>query len=172
MNEHDYTSDVPPGAEDFDTAQSDEPTAQNAEHPTGKGLRAELERQLARVKELEAQLDRETGGRRQRMMSTEVERLGLDPDHGIGKAISMTFDGEPEELAAFAEAEFDWTGPENPMARRITAEQSRLDEIGKAAGSVPVENPFDVELAKAEAAGDGQKTLWMKSQQLGRLLGH
>jgi hypothetical protein len=93
--------------------------------------------------------------------------LGLDPERGIGKAAAQTFDGEPDELAAYVEAEYDYAGiPGHPQAEAIAAETARLDDASVGAGSVPVAPTTQQELAKAEAQRDNEKTMAIKGEQV------
>jgi len=127
---------------------------------TGKGLRAQLEVALAKVKKND---DRE------RIRSFKA--IGLNVDEGYGKAIALSYDGEPTEeaVAAYAKDEFGYVhqvDPQtHPQAAQIQDQQQRLDQIGQTAGSVTTPSQNDV-LAKAEAEGDYGTTMAIKGQQV------
>ena len=158
-----YESAVPLGSEDFD----DEPAGQEE---TGGSLRRKLEESLARVKELEDEKATEVGDLQGQLMANEYDRLGLDPSRGIGKAAALVYDGDPAGLAEFVEAEFDYTGAEPKITEVIANEYARLDQASATAGSVPVVPTQDDALARAEAVGDYQTTLEIKSNQIARML--
>ena len=68
-------------------------------------------------------------------MTQEFDRLGLDPDKGVGKAVALTFDGEPEQLQEFVAEEFGFV-PVNPVVPKIAASYAALDGLSGAAGSI------------------------------------
>lgn len=135
------------------------------------GMRQKLKEMSARIRELEAEKETDAGEFRSRSMAQAFTSIGLDPQVGIGKAIKVTFDGEPEQLAEFAASEFEYEygGQEHPYARAIAQGQAALDQVGQTAGSIAPPTQAD-ELAKAEAKGDHATTLAMKGAQLSALL--
>ena len=142
---------------------SDETTAVeevDAPEETGKGLRAQLEAALQKNREHDA-----------RDRVSAFKSIGLDVDSGYGKAIAMSYSGEPTEeaVAAYAKDEFGYvheTQPtEHPLQGQIQEQTERLDQVGNTAGSVAQPSQQDV-LAKAEADGDYRTTLAIKSQQI------
>ena len=127
---------------------------------TGKGLRAQLEASLAKNREHDA-----------RDRVSAFKAIGLDTEAGYGKAIALSYNGDPTEeaVAAYAKDEFGYvpetTPTEHPLQEQIQNESARLDQVGNTAGSVAVPSQTD-ELAKAEAEGDYRTTLAIKSQQI------
>jgi hypothetical protein len=69
--------------------------------------------------------------------------LGLDPEHGIGKAAAQTYEDDPQGLADYVATQYGWTGPENPMVAEINKAYSRLDQAAEGSGSAPVTTPAD-----------------------------
>ncbi len=137
-----------------------EETTETTTEETGGGLRRQLEATLAENKQLKAD-----------KLAGSFKEIGLDPTTGLGKAIAQVYDGETstEALAEFAETEYGHTAevvPEtHPQAAAINQGQAALDQVGQGAGSVPVPTQADT-LAKAEAEGDYQKTMAIKSAQV------
>ena len=85
--------------------------------------------------------------------------------------MAVTADGEPEQLAQFAEEEFGYRydGPVHPMAEQIANGHSALDALGQTAGSIAP--PTEQErIAEMEARGDTDGTIAGKGAQLGRML--
>ncbi len=139
---------------------------------TGKGLRAQLEKQIAATKaEREVSADYRT-----KLLNRSYEELNLDPTKLIGKAIAEKFDGEPttEALAAFAKEEYGYEPPaqaeeQHPQAQQIAQGQAALDQVGQTAGSIVPPTEVD-SLAKAESEGDYSTTLAIKGQQMAEML--
>lgn len=106
-----------------------------------------------------------------KLLSQSYESIGLDPEQGLGRAVSMLYTGDGDDLEDFVAAEFDYhyTGPENPLLGQISREQARLDQAAAGAGSVPIRSEDDV-LARAEAAGDVNTAMAIKSNQLTELI--
>jgi hypothetical protein len=102
-------------------------------------------------------------------MTQAYAAIGLNPEEGVGKAVNTIYDGEAEGLAAFAETEFQhvYDGPEHPYAEQIMNGQARLDAVTQSAGSISPPSE-DALLAQAEARGDYQKTLEIKSDEMAR----
>lgn len=100
------------------------------------------------------------------MGASDIPLLGLDPTQGIGKAIDTIWDGQPQDLAEFAKAEFGYEpDTTNPLGPMILDGLARLDAVGQSAGSVAVPTQADV-LALAEESGDYQKTMQMKAYEV------
>jgi len=142
---------------------SEETTETSAEE-TGKGLRAQLEKTLAKNKKLEA-----------REMTRSFNDLGLSLDKGLGKAIAKEYDGEitTEAIAAYADSEYDYTyeapPAANPQAQAIQQTQAQIDTASQGAGSVPV-TPTELEaLAAAEAEGNYKQTMAIKGNQIANM---
>ncbi len=131
---------------------------------TGKGLRAQLERQVADNAKLRTQL-----------LDRSYKELGLDPTKLVGKAIAEKYDGDPttEALATFAKDEYGYEPPapeeQHPQAQQIALAQASLDQVGQTAGSVVPPTQQD-QLAKAEAEGDWQTAMNLKAQQMEAML--
>jgi len=111
-----------------------------------------------------------------REMSRAFDEVGLNTDSGLGKAIAKEYEGEitPEAIAAYAKEEYKWEGTtvsEHPEAQTIAQGQAALDQVGEAAGSVPLAPTEGQTLAEAEAKGDYQKTLAMKGDQVASWFG-
>ena len=111
-----------------------------------------LRRGAAPIAVLEGEKETETGDLQGRLLAQEFDRLGLDPDKGVGKAVAITFDGEPEELQEFVAEEFGFV-PVNPVVPKIAASYAALDGLSGAAGSIQPPTEAD-ELAHAERRGD------------------
>lgn len=56
----------------------------------------------ARIRELEDEKETDAGVFRVRSMAQAFEAMELDPETGIGKAVAVLYEDEPEELAKFA----------------------------------------------------------------------
>jgi hypothetical protein len=93
--------------------------------------------------------------------------IGLNPEEGMGRAISTTYQGDGSDLAEYAETEFGYrfAGVENPLVAEINNAYSRLDQAAVGAGSAPMTAPAD-SLADAEARRDNQTTMAIKGQQV------
>lgn len=130
-----------------------------------KGLRKQLNESNAKLKIANA-----------REMERAFTEVGLQADKGLGKAILKEYDGEisAEAVAAYAKEEYGWEGTtvsEHPEAQTIAQGQAALDQVGEAAGSVPLAPTEGQTLAEAEAKGDYQKTLAMKGDQVASWFG-
>lgn len=147
---------------------TDSPTTEAAvetepvKEETGGSLRAKLEEALAENKTLKAE-----------KLDAAFTDIGLSPTTGLGKAIAKEYDGAPttEALAEYAKIEYEWEKPvapvtDPPVAQEIATEQAALDAASQTAGSVPIVPSEADDLAAAEAAGDYQKTLDIKSRQI------
>ncbi len=148
---------------------SEEATVETTEEAkeTGKGLRAQLEKQIAATK---AEQEKSAGLRTQ-LLDRSYAELGLDPTKLVGKAIAEKYDGDAttEALAAFAKDEYGYeyapAPDQHPQAQNIALGQAALDQVGNTAGSV-VPPTQATELQEAEASGDYQKALQMKSKEM------
>ncbi len=109
------------------------------------------------------------------ILTPAYEKLNLNPENGLGKAIAKEYEGEAsyEALAKYAKDEYgheftpvDTTHPE---AEAIVQGQAALDQVGQTAGSVVAPTQDDA-LAKAEAEGDYATTMAIKGQQLADML--
>ena len=135
-------------------------TAEVKDQDEPKGLRKQLAEAHGRIKDLQA-----------REMKRSFDELGLDTSKGLGKAIAKEYEGEitAEAIATYAKTEYDWTPeertPSNPLAGQIAQEQGKLDAVGQTAGSVAPPSEADA-LAKAEAEGDYQTAMAIKSRQI------
>ena len=112
------------------------------------------------------------------LLDPAYQKLGLNPEAGLGKAIAKEYDGAAsyEALAEFAQTEYGHVAPEveadaHPQAAAIHAEAEKLDKVAGSAMSVVPTTQLD-DLATAEADGDYQKTLDIKGQQLADMLKH
>ena len=136
---------------------------------TGKGLRGQLEKQIAATK---VEQDKNAVLRTQ-LLDRSYTELGLDPTKLVGKAIAENYDGEPttEALAAYAKEQYSYepvaaAPAAHPLAGQIESQQNALDQIGQTAGSVPVAPAQGDVLAKAEAEGDYATTMAIKGAQV------
>jgi hypothetical protein len=78
---------------------------------------------------------------------------------------------EYRAFAAFVAQEFDYLGPVNPVAQVINSEYAKLDQAASTVGSVPIVPTETEALARAEAAGDYDATMEIKSHQIARRIG-
>ena len=130
---------------------------------TGKGLRTQLEKALARVHDLEAD-----------KLEKAIQGVGLSTEEGLGKAIAKDYSGEltVEAVAAFAETEYSYKRPEqqHAQAQTIVNEQARVDQIAQV--TVPVTSTMTEAqaIAEAEAAGDFDRAGAIKAGQMQRLV--
>ena len=148
-----------------------EGTTETPEPETGKGLRAQLEKQVDKVKDRDATIADLTT----KLLSQAYADLNLDPTTGLGKAIAKEYEGDPTlaGLSAYAKDEYGYehtpADPAHPEAAIIAQGQAALDQVGQTAGSVVDSTPGEV-LAKAEAEGDYATTMAIKGQQLADML--
>ena len=130
--------------------------------PEAKGLRAQLETALDKLKVHESK-DRDRA----------FSDAGLDITKGVGKAVYKEYEGEmgKDAILAYASTEYSYEAEagEHPQAVAIAEGQAALDQIGQSAGSVVPPTQVDV-LAKAEAEGDYKTTLAIKGRQLADML--
>ena len=109
------------------------------------------------------------------ILTPAYEKLNLNPESGLGKAIAKEYEGEAsfDALAKYAKDEYghEFTPVDNahPQAAEIVQGQAALDQVGQTAGSVVAPTEGDV-LAKAEAEGDYVTTMAIKGQQLADML--
>ena len=146
-------------------------TTETPEQETGKGLRAQLEKQIGLTK---VEQDKNAVLTTQ-LLANAYQDLNLDPATGLGKAIAKEYDGDPtlEGLAKYAKDEYDYehtpADPTHPDAAIIAQGQAALDQVGQTAGSVVAPTEGD-RLAKAEAEGDYATTMAIKGQQVADLM--
>ena len=151
-----YVSEIPIDDSDIDPEaqaayEAAVQAAQAAGIDTQVGSPAQLRDALARAKGETAESQTEIIRLQEQATLNAFDRLGLDPERGVGKAVAQTYEGDLGGLAAYVEAEYDWIGPANPMAGQIASEQARLDAASQGAGSIPVRTPAgDIGLAEAE----------------------
>jgi hypothetical protein len=135
---------------------------------TGKGLRGQLEKQIEKTNEVQA----DNQALRTQLLDRSYLELGLDPTKLIGKAIAEKYEGAPntEALAEFAKAEYGFepvpVTEANPLTQQIGSQQAALDQVGQTAGSVPVLPTENDALAQAEAAGDYATAMAIKGNQV------
>jgi len=138
---------------------------------TGKGLRAQLEKQIAATK-AEQEV---SAGYRTQLLDQSYKDLGLDPTKLVGKAIAEKYDGAAttEALAEFAKEEYGYEPEQveelSQQAQNIALGQAALDQVGQSAGSIVPPTEVDT-LAKAEAEGDYATTMAIKGQQMADML--
>jgi hypothetical protein len=139
---------------------------------TGKGLRAQLEKQIEKNKTVEA----DNIALRTKLLDRSYAELGLDPTKLVGKAIAERYEGEAstEALAEFAKEEYGYEPAPvspvgHPLSKQIQEQQQALDQVGQTAGSVPVTLSEVDALAKAEAEGDYVTTMAIKGQQIAEM---
>jgi hypothetical protein len=138
---------------------------------TGKGLRGQLEKQIVKTNEVQA----DNQALRTQLLDRSYQELGLDPSKLVGKAIAEKYEGEPttEALAEFAKAEYGYepvpVTEVNPLTQQIVTQQAALDQVGQTAGSVPVVPSETDVLAKAEAEGDYATAMNIKGNQVAEM---
>ena len=148
-------------------ADNTESTETGEDAPTGdakpeeaRGLRKQLNEAHATIKQ-----------QRTDLLTPAYAKLGLDPETGLGKAIAKEYDGAAsfDALAEFAQKEYAHVIPESSgdhaQAENIQLQQAQLDQVGQVAGAVAPLSGQD-QLNKAEAEGDYQTTMAIKSQQI------
>lgn len=131
-----------------------------------KGLRAQVEALSKENRELKAE-----------KRDDILTGIGLDPNVQLGKALVEKFEkGEVslDNLATVATDEYGWVPPDpapqsHPQAEQIAQGHEALDNLGSAAGSIAPPSEQDV-LARAEAEGNYDAAIALKSQQLGEML--
>ena len=140
-------------------------TPEDKPEPEAKGLRAQVESLSKENRELKA--DRRDG---------IISELGLNKDSGIGMVLTEQFDSGDLKLDDIAGAATkyghvvpDAQPPAHPQAEQIAQSQQALDAVGQTAGSIAPPTG-DETLAKAEADKDFNRTIAMKSAQLGDML--
>ncbi len=149
-----------------EAAQTDEDASIQAAKPEdAKGLRKQL-----------AEAHKDLAEANAKILTPAYEKLGLNPELGLGKAIAKEYDGPAsfEGLAEFAQTEYGHVAPDvepdaHPQAEAIHTETDKLEQVAGAATSV-VPATQGTELQKAEADGNYQTTLAIKGQQLAEML--
>jgi len=121
----------------------------------------------AHIRELET----ENKGLRQRLASTELKEMGLDPNTGLGKAILKTYNGSYEDgdIQKFAVEEYGWEAPssESPVvAEQIEAEQ-RITQLETTSESVQPPEQVPIIQAAAEVFESSEATRDQLIQGLG-----
>lgn len=104
--------------------------------------------------EYKDRLEKENKALRQRVLSSDLERLGLAADQGLGKAIAKEYKGDLtyEALASYAQEEYGHVYEGEVVQPKVTPEQietaqKRADQVQ--AVSEPVTPPTDADrLAK------------------------
>jgi hypothetical protein len=145
------TEDVTPTDDDNSTPDPNSPA----------GLRDALERAQKQAKEeKEGRVVAET-----RLMEQAFKGAGLaDVTKGIGKAIVMTYDGEPDidAIKEYAKTEFDLDlGPANTVATEVIEAQDRVDGVVEASSSI-TPSDLDARISEAEKSGDVQTSMALK----------
>ena len=134
------------------------------------GMRQKLSEQVTEIADLKQRLSEREDENRATSMNFAFESIGLNPNEGIGKAVAVTFDGEPDQLEQFAleEFEYEYAGAPHPMYAAILDQTARLDQVGQTAGSIAEPSQADV-LADVEAKGDYATTMRIKGQQVANM---
>ena len=146
------------------TTRTDQETNEAAsdDKSEGGGLRNQLEKSLARTKELEAEA-----------RTRAFQDAGLNTETGLGKAINQIYTGDntKEAILAYASTEYghvpqDPAAPApHPQAAQIALGQHQLDQVGNVAGSVQ-QTTRGERLSAAEASGDFETQAAIKSAQM------
>lgn len=152
---------------------TDETLEQEEEQASGPAqLRDRLQRSeddlqaaQAEIERLKADSGQEVAVLEEQIRAKAFEDLGLDPEHGIGRAAAISYGGPAEGLAEFVGQQFDWFGPEPLATAGILSAQGQLDEASTGSGSVSPPSRDDV-LAQAEAARDNDETMRIKGAQI------
>lgn len=141
-----------------------EPAEETTEgtQPEAKGLRAQVESLSKENRELKAE-----------KRDGIISGLGLEVTKGLGLSLVEQFDKGDIALGDIASTATDKYGhvvpdaapPAHPQAQAITEGTERLEAVAQTAGSVANPTADDL-LAKAEAEGDYQTTMAIKSQQV------
>ena len=128
-------------------------------------------------KQLREALKREqekSAGYKTQLMATAYSEAQLDPQSGLGKAISKEYEGEPttEALLEFAKTEYGYevaASPENAAQPMITEGQQQVDALN--ASSLPATPPSTTEsLTKAESEKDYTTAGAIKAAKLQSLM--
>jgi hypothetical protein len=147
MTDRDKDPDATPQMDKFDEWESDgalNEFTDEQEQSVPAGMRQKLSDQASEIATLKQQLSEREGENRATTMSHAFERIGLNPNERVGKAVAVTFDGEPDQLEAFAEEEFRhvFAGAPHPMYAAIQDQTARLDQIGQTAPLLPRHKPM------------------------------
>ncbi len=147
------------------TEEAVEAPSEAAKPEDAKGLRKQLNEAHETI-----------ASQRTDLLTPAYQKLGLNPETGLGKAIAKEYNGPAsfDALAEFAQTEYGHVGPEldpdlHPQATEIHAETDKLEQVAGAATSVVPPTKGD-QLQKAEADGDYGSTLAIKGQQLADML--
>ena len=148
-------------AETSQTPEDDQGSTETADSKeTGGGLRKELERSKAENKTL-----------RESVRINAFSNAGIDTSTGLGKAIAQVYDGEntAEAIQKFANEEYGWVATQqvadHPAAQAIHEGNARQEQMQQQSGSIVPPTNQDA-LAKAEAEGDWDTTMAIKSRQV------
>lgn len=136
-----------------------------AEPKTPAGLRDALERAQTEAKE---NADRAAVAET-RLMEQAFKGAGItDVTKGLGKAIVMTYEGEPDvdAIREFARSEFELDlAPTNTVANEVTAAQERVDGVVDASSSI-TPSDLDARISEAEKSGDVQASMALKMAKI------
>lgn len=142
-----------------DTTQTDETTEDQGDSSGPKQLREALKREKAENVKL-----------RKQAMTGAFEKVGLDPETGLGKAIAKEYKGEPtvDALAQYAKEEYGHEAPagdEHPQEKQIVEGQTQADQLQQQSTSTTPLTHTDA-LREAEAQRDYDTAGALKAQQL------
>lgn len=147
-----------------DETTNDQTTEEEPDLKTPEGLREAKKRAEKRARdEAERANIAET-----RLMEMAIKSAGIsDPTTGIGKAVVMTYDGEPDPdaIREYAEKEFGFKptaqAEAEPIAEQVEEAQQRVETV--TASSTPVEpSDLDAQILEAEKRGDVQASMSLK----------
>ncbi len=145
------------GDEEATTATTED---DSTEEDTPAWYRDQIDRKDKQLKDQGKTINRQ----RVHLMADTFEKVGLDPEKGLGKAIAEKYEGDPNEddLRNFAIEEYSWEAPvDDSMQTTITDAQGRVTTATAEATSQP-QTQIDLEIAEAEERGDFAASVALK----------
>lgn len=122
-----------------DEVEDDEPDPE-AHKKANKQLQSHL-------KKVEA----ENAALRGQLVAVHITEIGLDPEKGLGKAITKEYQGDisAEAVATFAREEYGHEAADTPAAPPEVAQAQNIDTLNQGSATVtPPEQPSEAELAE------------------------
>lgn len=95
---------------------------------------------IAQLRDEYKKLKAENKAFKQNLMNSALSSMGLEPDKGIGKAVTKLYDGDVnvESIQEFVKTEFGEVGaidantqPEEPVTENVVQAQSRVEQLNK-----------------------------------------
>ena len=141
-----------------------------SEDTSPKGLREQLKKEQQRRKDAESQL-----------VGLTLGELGLNPDEGLGKAVSKLYDGkiDKESIKEYVATEFNVSPEENASSEvptepvvnnseQVQSSEARVQQLNQVAGRVETQTLED-QFAEVLQNGSSRETIRAKMHMMDKI---